>query len=156
MPRSAASARCESETPKPERWQSAAPVAARSDVRPSPLPEGTNRAGDQAIAVMHAIQPYVGGNLVLRAIHDLDIQDKHTAIIPTLMNVGGPILSRWDDDGTPNLSFVGDPTAPSELRIVFPAQGPLGSQEIINTLKDCVQVTEAVIELFRVLTEIKE
>jgi hypothetical protein len=110
-----------------------------------------HRAGEDAVALIREAKPYIGGNATLRAMHDLDIQDKHTALIPTFMQVGGPILSRWDDDGTPNLSFVGDPTMPSELKLVFPA-GPFAGQEILVALEGCVGLTAGIVESFRALT----
>jgi hypothetical protein len=36
-----------------------------------------NRAGRNAVALLHELRPYRNGNSALRAIHDLDIQDKH-------------------------------------------------------------------------------
>ena len=40
-----------------------------------------DRAGLQVINEIKKLQPYKGGNLALRAIHDLDIVDKHQSLI---------------------------------------------------------------------------
>ena len=112
-----------------------------------------HRAGDAAVALLRELKPYPSGNALLRAIHDLDIHDKHSALIPTFMTVGGPIISRWDDDGTPNLSFVGDPTAPTELALVFPASVPFAGTDILKTLKSFMELTASVVESFRTLAD---
>ncbi len=41
------------------------------------------RASPKAIALMRSLKPYVGGNVALRYIHDLDILDKHIMLIPS-------------------------------------------------------------------------
>ncbi|MGH9354249.1 MAG: hypothetical protein ACRD2G_19140 [Terriglobia bacterium] len=107
-----------------------------------------DRAGHRAVELIREFKPYAGGNAALRAIHDLDIQDKHTALIPTVMNVGGPVLRRWDDDGTPNLSFIGDPNSPSEVKVVFPPNISLAGQEIIPALHDLVELATSIVEAF--------
>jgi hypothetical protein len=49
-----------------------------------------DRASPQAQALIHALQPYPGGDDDLRAIHDLDIIDKHQMLIPAADMVGMP------------------------------------------------------------------
>jgi hypothetical protein len=41
-----------------------------------------DRAGPDAVALLKQLCPYKGGNVALRTIHDLDIQDKHQALVP--------------------------------------------------------------------------
>ncbi len=40
-----------------------------------------DRASKEAVELIRQLKPYRGGNNALRAVHDLDIQDKHTGII---------------------------------------------------------------------------
>jgi hypothetical protein len=47
-----------------------------------------DRATPQAQALIHTLQPYPGGDDDLRAIHDLDIIDKHQMLIPAADMVG--------------------------------------------------------------------
>ena len=47
-----------------------------------------DRAGEDAVTLLRSLQPYHGGNLALRALHDLDIQDKHHSLIPNALLVG--------------------------------------------------------------------
>jgi hypothetical protein len=54
-----------------------------------------NRAGSDVVRVITSLKPYRGGNLALRAIHDMDISDKHYALLPVIGAVSvplGPIL----------------------------------------------------------------
>ncbi len=65
-----------------------------------------DRAGDKAIALIKSLKPYKGGNDLLRALHDLDIIDKHRSLIPVahyagikyfqIVNASGPILTIKD------------------------------------------------------------
>jgi hypothetical protein len=49
-----------------------------------------DRASPQGLAALNTIQPYHGGNDDLRAIHDLDILDKHVMFIPAADMVSMP------------------------------------------------------------------
>ncbi|WP_316225547.1 hypothetical protein [Bradyrhizobium sp. SZCCHNS3052] len=49
-----------------------------------------DRASQRAQALVHALQPYPGGDDDLRAVHDLDIIDKHQMLIPAADMVGMP------------------------------------------------------------------
>ncbi|ENE4870662.1 hypothetical protein ABNT98_17950 [Klebsiella pneumoniae] len=46
------------------------------------------RAGQDIVSIIRAMKPYTGGNKSLRAIHDLDIADKHLALIPVATYAG--------------------------------------------------------------------
>jgi hypothetical protein len=43
-----------------------------------------HRAGPDVVAVVRSLKPYKGGNIALRAIHDMDIADKHQAMLPVI------------------------------------------------------------------------
>ena len=47
-----------------------------------------DRAGADIVEVVRSFKPYNGGNELLRAIHDLDITDKHKALIPSAHYAG--------------------------------------------------------------------
>jgi hypothetical protein len=51
-----------------------------------------NKAAPGVEAYIRSLKPYPGGNDALRAIHDLDIMDKHQLIIPTADAIGIPHL----------------------------------------------------------------
>ena len=108
-----------------------------------------DRAGPKAIHALKEIKPYNGGNPNLRAIHDLDIQDKHQTLIPNVMSFATPVIRRWDDDGTPNLTVVGDSDTPSMVALAFPKGSPLESQDIAAALRNLVELTENTVKAFR-------
>jgi hypothetical protein len=110
-----------------------------------------DRAGSDAVALLKELKPYRGGNVALRALHEMDVEDKHKALIPNLMSVGSPIIQMWEDDGTPNPRVIGDPNAPSSVEFVFPAGLGLDGREIVPTLHEMVKLVEDIVEAFRAL-----
>lgn len=52
-----------------------------------------DRAGRDIVAEIENLQPYRGGNAALRAIHDMDILDKHRALLPIIGAVSVPLGS---------------------------------------------------------------
>lgn len=50
------------------------------------------RCSPDVIDLIRSIKPYKGGNDALRAIHDLDIADKHQLLIPTLTALSLPSI----------------------------------------------------------------
>lgn len=57
-----------------------------------------HRAGSDIVAAIKSLQPYKGGNIALRAIHDMDIADKHHALLPV---IGAVTVSLGDLLGLP-------------------------------------------------------
>jgi hypothetical protein len=49
-----------------------------------------DRSSPQVQALLHSLKPYRGGDDELRAIHDLDIVDKHQMLIPAADTIGMP------------------------------------------------------------------
>src|SRR6266571_1653305 len=49
-----------------------------------------HRAGPKAVTLLKKFAPHKGGNVALRAIHDLDMQDKHRSIVPSLISTISP------------------------------------------------------------------
>jgi hypothetical protein len=79
-----------------------------------------DQAGEEAVALLRTLKPYREGNLALRVIHDINIHDKHRALIPTAMGAASPIVRMWDEDGTINPQIVDDPASPNSIKIMFP------------------------------------
>lgn len=52
-----------------------------------------NRASPEAIQLLREQEPWRGGRLALRAVHDLDVKDKHELIIP-VMSVTSKAIAR--------------------------------------------------------------
>ena len=97
------------------------------------------RAGDDAVELLKQFAPHKGGNEKLRAIHDLDIRDKHKSIIETRVVMhdlhlsyrldGGPIST----DASYSHQFL---------------DGPLAGMPLIETSRELVQLVEGIIEEF--------
>lgn len=105
-----------------------------------------DKAGDDAVALLRQFAPYSGGNERLRALHDLDIQDKHTTLVPTghTMNVTVEGAYLIDDLAQNTFTVRGD-----DIHYVFPPDTAFAGQRIIETLKDLMQLTHGIVEAFR-------
>jgi hypothetical protein len=110
-----------------------------------------HRAGPSATELLRSLKPYRNGNAALRAVHDLDVHDKHRALIPNAVSASSPIIQLWEDDGTRNPRVIGDPTAPTQIMLVFPASTEFDGREMVPTLHELVQLIEGIVEAFRAL-----
>jgi hypothetical protein len=111
-----------------------------------------DRAGEAAMKLVRELMPYAGGNLLLRAIHDLDIRDKHRRLIINQLNFASPLV----DFGPPEKRYevpkvVDDPTKPSAIRFLFPDDCSLAGQELVPSLQEMVHLTAGIIESFKLL-----
>lgn len=125
-----------------------------------------HRAAPEAINLLKSLEPYKGGNIALRALHDLDVTDKHNFIIPSAqahqMNIEGPgfrlqgctfggnavdisLDDRASGEVTPlNISKV-------TPKLMFAHNVPLAGQEVIPTLHSLADLTLSIIEAFAAL-----
>lgn len=135
-----------------------------------------HRASKEAVKLFHSMEPYRGGNVKLRLIHDMDIRDKHSAIIVALGAAGTEILKDIPDiaeDAMKSFSsaILGDnqmlvmmpkawsPPVGTELPLKFGVifgqfyqKGcPLQGNEVVTTLHGLVQEVKSVIEAFAAL-----
>jgi len=103
-----------------------------------------HKAGKDAVALLRTFEPYRGGNEALRMIHDLDIRDKHSALIVAGLSVG------LDFEVTYNIH---DPGA-GRVRVFFDTydwyfpDAPLKRKPVIETLKKLVELVDGIIEAF--------
>jgi hypothetical protein len=127
-----------------------------------------NRAKPEVIALLKSVAPYKGGNIALRAIHDLDIMDKHQELLPTLGMINAPEIPGQGTlrvgpirDGTGIAALGIDSMLPighrrmGEFSLQFPMhhvspvglkEAPLGGLEIIPTLKRLANLVEGYVE----------
>ena len=108
-----------------------------------------HRAGSKAIALLKDLEPYRGGNVALRAIHDLDIEDKHRALIPTVANVTTQSFMVVEIDG--NIAAQPVPDSGPNTTFTFPAGYDFAGKEIITTLHELIELTTGVVEAFAAL-----
>ncbi len=124
-------------------------------------------------ALVRSLKPYKGGNVPLRAIHDLDIRDKHIAAIAAAISGTTPEFKAVVIPGQPprldysSLRF-GDvpedvlaPLSPldpgfkhvgvmldAEFEAVIAEELPLGGKPVIATLNELAQLVEGIVETF--------
>jgi len=129
---------------------------------------GVHKASEEAIHLIVSLKPYNGGNTVIRYVHDLDIMDKHKALIPHAGRVktpggalgfndsgpkpghvhgrGSTTLWMAEKDGfSPNKEF----SAVFELR--FPFRGPFQERELISTCYMLVDEFSSILDAFEAL-----
>jgi hypothetical protein len=101
------------------------------------------KAGEDAVALLREYAPYRGGNEHLRAIHDLDVQDKHSALLVAAgtFGVGISISTKDGKLGEPRMTTA-------ERTYKFPGDSPLAEMPIFETLEDCVELVAGIIEAF--------
>ena len=112
-----------------------------------------DKAGPDAVSLLHTFAPYHGGNELLRAVHDLDIEDKHTTLLEThktndfeykaTIDLANPLESKLD-------SFK---TGPNQHH--FSKDSPLPEKTVIETLREIQEEVSRVIEAFRDLVLIR-
>jgi hypothetical protein len=131
------------------------------------------RAGKDVEKAIEALKPYKGGNALLRCIHDMDVADKHQALLPTIGGVtvplrkilGGPpnSLEEWSSlftDGhmvigtTPELSWIPLGTElPARFFLCFAGTKgePAFGQEAVKFLEQLSHVANGVVETLAAL-----
>ena len=116
-------------------------------------------AGANGERLIRELQPYKGGNINLRALHDLNVQDKHKLLIPSgaafnippvkFASEDGKIL--LDMNGNPIPEFFTDSDKPPPVTLIFPPDSPLAGQEIVETLHRLVETAASLVESFKLL-----
>lgn len=120
-------------------------------------------APPEALELVRKLRPYPGGNDVLRGIHELDIIDKHQALLPLVGQIrhpgGGAVTPGEITPGSvPVQGFL--PPRPDlklgvsvvDFRLVFPNQGPFEGRELLPTLEDLIKDFAGVVDAFETLS----
>lgn len=104
-----------------------------------------DRAGDDAVSLLRTFAPYRGGNEALRSLHDLDIRDKHTAIVPTgqTMNMKWRLEYQMDNPAEHSVSIDH-----ADIWYVFAPETGFTNARIVETLKDLMQLVHGIVEAF--------
>ncbi|WP_406851512.1 hypothetical protein WEU32_07815 [Brevundimonas sp. BH3] len=111
-----------------------------------------DRAGADAVALLRKWQPFTGGNADLRGLHDLDLRDKHNAIIPVAMMISTPKVTADTSDfhlGIVRVKLV-DGSNP-EITEVFPEDTPFPGEEVVGTLRRLHEMATAIVADFRAI-----
>ena len=110
------------------------------------------KCGEDAVYLLKTFKPYRGGNERLRAIHDLDMQDKHTALVPTRrdMSVTIDTQHQLDSPEAGPAAIIG-----KDITYAFPEGGIMGGRDIIETLKEFVEIVDGILEAFAQMVELR-
>lgn len=108
------------------------------------------RAGDDAVALLEHYAPYKGGNERLRAIHDLDVRDKHKSIITTQVVTTDMSFSYIRTNELTRTIPVSGTNSHSFL------DGPLAGKPLIETSKELVELVDGIIEAFASMVELRK
>ena len=131
-----------------------------------------DRAAPQCVELIRTLKPYTNGNVALRAIHDLDIQDKHKMLILASGSAGFGNAKFGDGkahisvgagvkfvviDGFTLFTFPADPKLrigqeiKTTFTLIFPPLGPLGAREVLPTLRSLAKLVSGIVESFEAL-----
>ena len=117
-----------------------------------------HRASKEAVDEIRKLKPFKGGNLALRALHDLDIQDKHHSLVPMAKNVTTPQIGpATDSAGNPlgfaqgKLQFEIKGSDRPTVIFIFPNGGPLAQQPIVPTLHELVKLVSGILDTFEAI-----
>ncbi len=109
-----------------------------------------DRAGDDAVRLLHTLKPFKGGNIALRALHDLDIQDKHHSLIPNAAMLTTPQVTA-DTSKWPEVSIRLVEGSVPEVATTFPNDSPLAGQQMVPALHQLVKLVEGILVSFTAL-----
>jgi len=130
------------------------------------------RASPEAVALLRSLKPYRGGNADLRALHDLDIHDKHKGPVAIINAVTTPIwgltttvngvnqIPTWTSaiaDGQWLISLPSDRSPPigteipSNFRFVFASETPFAGHDVIPTLHRLAKHVAGIVKAFKTL-----
>lgn len=134
-----------------------------------------DKAGQGVVDIIRELQPYTGGNKLLRSLHDLDITDKHKSLVPVAHYAGiknfqmsgasGPMLTIQNlhcgpiRDGMVLMSLppagnvrIGQSFNPS-LKLCLDEDVIDRDEELVETLHKYVNMVEDILQRFKDLVE---
>lgn len=114
--------------------------------------------GPEAVEILKSFRPYHGGNPALRALHDLDIMDKHRTLVPSnRYDVGQFEVVKFVKspiDGKSQLRAV--PPKIGDLELVFPPDtGELSGKPVLETLESLIELCEDIVKAFASMKSIE-
>jgi hypothetical protein len=105
--------------------------------------------------LLKSLRPYIGGNVLLRSLHDLDIQDKHHCLIPHASLITSPNVRVKTDamgapigfaDGKPELE-VG-PNETPKVKFTFPRDSVFSGEEVLEILWQLHEHVTSIVDRF--------
>ncbi|MDH4192739.1 MAG: hypothetical protein OEY80_00960 [Nitrospirota bacterium] len=110
------------------------------------------KAGEDAVALLKKFAPYRGGNERLRAIHDIDIEDKHTAILDTekKMNIQAQVAYDMSNPEINRVSLNG-----STIQHFFANESPLKGLPVVDTLRELLGHVGEILDSFSSMVDLR-
>lgn len=116
------------------------------------------RCGRDAVDLLRTFRPYRGGNAELRAIHDLDVTDKHRSLVPRAeARLSRARTFKWEgppfrnEEGVLGRKLQWIAPEVESIFYVFPDGSDLARRPLIDTLKEMVGLCEGILEAFAAL-----
>lgn len=114
-----------------------------------------HRAPTAVQNLIRKLRPYHGGNAALRALHDLDIADKHHSLIEIATTITTPrVRVLCDERGTPIAGVDGKARLEVESAsepvavFTFAKDSPLAGKSLVETLRFLRQMVSDIIDSF--------
>lgn len=111
------------------------------------------KAGDDCAELLLSLKPYRGGNDLLRALHELDNQDKHSSLILMPGKFGITFSGSYDLTNLANHNFT---AVVKSLTFAFPEGTSLVGLDAFETLENLVQAAIGILEAFTSLVAARQ
>lgn len=100
-----------------------------------------NKCGTDAALLLQEVAPYHGGNSLLRALHDLDIQDKHKALVIHESAFSDKLkLPASLAPGSRSVVYL----SPQVSDFTFPKDSPLAGRAVLSTV---IEMRDMVVDI---------
>jgi hypothetical protein len=112
-----------------------------------------DKAGEDAVNLLRSFEPYKEGNKLLRALHDLDIRDKHRALVVggKSMNVKFGGTYNVDNPAENDLAIISH-----EVYYIFSTEdGVLSGNNVIQTLTELMELVNRILDEFARMVELR-
>ena len=106
-----------------------------------------DKAGLDAVTLLYTFAPYRGGNELLRALHDLDIEDKHTSLLETYKSNDFEFKATIDPANPMESKLDSFKTGPIQHH--FSNDSPLPEKPVIETLRAIQHEVSRVVAAFQ-------
>lgn len=104
-----------------------------------------HRCGPDAVSLLRTFAPYKGGNIALRGLHDLDVQDKHIELVLSRQQIDASLTFERDDAESP---WRFKTPEVKNIKVIFPPTSPLAGEEVVPTLQKLVETVKGILEAF--------
>jgi hypothetical protein len=118
-----------------------------------------HRARPEAVELVRKLRPYKNGNILLRAVHDMDIEDKHTGILLQISYINTPGIGIGMADDKIGLLGGGSTILsenlkarqgkfPIPVKYCFHHMSALSDHEVVQTLRDILGEFRKIVDEF--------